>query len=919
MLVGRRPEMAVISQLLSDARQGQSAALVVRGEAGVGKSALLDQAVEEATGFSVLRGVGVEGEADLAYAALHQILRPAFGRISSLPAPQAAALQAAFALTDDTVDERFRVSLGVLGLLSEAAEEQPVLCIVDDAQWLDQASSDSLLFAARRLQAESVVLLFGARDVADRPFEARGIDELRLSGLTVQDARRLVADQLGSFAAAEVVEWVVDNARGNPLALMELPATLTQQQLAGLDPIARRIAAPTTVEQVYLDRVEQLPDETRHLLLLAAAEETGARGAIERAAKSVGRDIADLQPAETVGLLRVDSERLEFRHPLVRSAVYRSARFTEREDAHRVLAVASEAEGNPDRAAWHRAAATVGSDEDVARELETTAERAKLRSGHAAAASALERAAELSADDQSRGRRLVAAANEAWSAGQPERAASMLDRAAALVEGTALRADIAGLRGVIQWRCGSLIDACNTLVAGAALVSSIDQPRALQILADAALAAWDMGDYDRLAEIGASAEALEVHDEVHTLLRRVLVSCVEMTKGNPPDDLAALSGELARAVELEDTRLVVWSAITAEVAGEEALERALIERSESLARATSDVDRLIVVLESTAVQGFLAGDMSVTSEATEGLQLALEAGLPNAANLNLAALSWISAVQGHADECRRQAASVIERARPNGQGIALAIAEWAIALLDLGIGHPEEAVARLSNLHGARSGIGHPFYTLNSAPDLIEACIRAGRRDTAEEALKALLATGTEDAAAWALAYGARCRGMLSDGDVAETEFQLALSLHELGTNLFDRARTQLVYGEFLRRERRRGDAREQLRSALETFERLRAEPWAERARTELRATGETARKRDPSTFDDLTPQELQIARLVAEGSSNKEVAAQLFLSPRTVEYHLRKVFAKLGIGSRAELIRHGVVRRDDVTPAALS
>jgi ATP/maltotriose-dependent transcriptional regulator MalT len=389
-----------------------------------------------------------------------------------------------------------------------------------------------------------------------------------------------------------------------------------------------------------------------------------------------------------------------------------------------------------------------------------------------------------------------------------------------------------------------------------------------------------------------------------------------MTKGNPPEDLPALSRDLARAVELEDTRLVVWSAITAEVAGEEALERALIERSESLARATSDVDRLIVVLESTAVQGFLAGDMSVTSEATEGLQLALEAGLPNAANLNLAALSWISAVQGHADECRRQAASVIERARPNGQGIALAIAEWAIALLDLGTGHPEEAVARLSNLHSAQSGIGHPFYTLNSAPDLIEACIRSGRRDAAEEALQALLAPGSDDAAAWALAYAARCRGMLSEGDVAETEFQLALRLHELGTNLFDRARTQLVYGEFLRRERRRGDAREQLRSALETFERLRAEPWAERARTELRATGETARKRDPSTFDDLTPQELQIARLVAEGSSNKEVAAQLFLSPRTVEYHLRKVFAKLGIGSRAELIRHGVVRRAEVSPA---
>ena len=358
----------------------------------------------------------------------------------------------------------------------------------------------------------------------------------------------------------------------------------------------------------------------------------------------------------------------------MRSAVYRSAQFTDREKAHRVLAVASADVGNPDRAAWHRAAATVGADEDVARELETTAERARLRSGHAAAASALERAAELSADDQARGRRLVAAANEAWSAGQPERATSMLDRAARLVEGTELRADIAGLRGVIQWRCGSLIDACNTLVAGAALVSSIDQPRALEILADAALAAWDMGDFDRLAEIGDAVSGLEVDAEVDGLLKQVLLASVEMTQGNPPGDIVALAGDLARAVELEDTRLIVWSAITAELAGEDDLERALIERSETLARATSDVDRLIVVLESTAVQGFLAGDMSVTSEATEGLHLAMEAGLPNAANLNRAALSWIAAVQGRADECRRDAAAVIEHARPNGQGIALAIA-----------------------------------------------------------------------------------------------------------------------------------------------------------------------------------------------------------------------------------------------------
>ncbi len=913
MMIGRAQEEALISQLLADAAQGQSAALVVRGEPGVGKSALLDYAIRQAADFTVLRGVGVEGEADLAYAALHQILRPVFDLIPRLPPPQRAALQAAFALTEDMVEERFRVSVGVLGLLSEAAEDRPVLCVVDDAQWLDQASADSLLFTARRLHAESVVLVFGVRDPTTRPFEARDVAELRLNALSAQDARELVNSLFAQPASAEAVEWLVDNARGNPLALMELPATLTRRQLAGRDPIERRVASPTTVEQVYLERVAQLPDVTRQLLLLAAAEDSGARETIERAAMAMGLDVVDLRSAEAVGLIRVDPERLEFRHPLVRSAVYRAASFTDREATHRALAVASSTEGNPDRAAWHRAAATVGADEDVARELETTAERARLRSGHAAAASALERAAGLSPDAPSRGRRLVGAAKAAWSAGLPERAISMLDRAAGLVEQTALRGDIAGLRGVIQWRCGSLVEACDTLVAGAALISPVDQQRALEILADAALAAWDMGDYGRLADIGDLVATLDVGGEVYPLLRRVLLSSIAISQGDPPPDPATLTDDLTRALELEDARLAVWSAITAELAGDEALERTLIKRSETLARATTDVGRLIVVLESTSVQGFLAGDMSVASEATEGLQLALEAGLSNAGNLNRAALSWIAAVQGRADSCREQAAIVIALARPNSQGIALAIAEWAMALLELGTGHPDEAAARLVDLHRSPSGTGHPFYTLNSAPDLIEASIRCGRRETAEHAM-ALLPAANSDNAPWALAYAARCRALLSEGRDAEAQFQLALELHGLGENRFNKARTELLFGEFLRRERRRGDARDQLRSALTTFETVRAEPWAERARAELRATGETARKRDPSTLDDLTPQELQIARLVAEGRSNKEAAAQLFLSPRTVEYHLAKVFTKLGLGSRAELIRYGVVRREQAT-----
>lgn len=408
MLVGRGAETAAISRLLTGARDGHSGVLVIRGEAGVGKSALLDYAAENAEDFTVLRGLGVDGESELAYAALHQILRAAIDRIDRLPDPQAGALKAAFALSSETVDERFRVSLGVLGLLSEVAEETPVLCLVDDAQWLDQASSDALLFAARRLEAEAVVVLFAARDDDHRRFVARGLSELRLSGLTPADSRQLLSEQLGSVVGSGVVEWLLTNANGNPLALMELPGTMTADQLVGQASMTGRLPPATSVEQVYLERVESLPRATQTLLVVAACEETGARATVERAARELGLDMGDLTAAESAGLLRVDAEQLLFRHPLVRTAIYRAARFTERESAHRTLAVASVAEGNADRAAWHLAAATVGTDEGVARELEGTAERARLRSGHAAAASALERAAALSPDPDSRGRRLVA-------------------------------------------------------------------------------------------------------------------------------------------------------------------------------------------------------------------------------------------------------------------------------------------------------------------------------------------------------------------------------------------------------------------------------------------------------------------------------------------------------------------------------
>jgi DNA-binding CsgD family transcriptional regulator len=908
MLVGRGTETAVIGGLLDGARDGRSGVLVVRGEAGVGKSALLEHAAASADGFTVLRGLGVDGESELAYAALHQILRPVFDRIEQLPEPQAAALNSAFALSSETVDERFRVSLGVLGLLSEVAEDAPVLCIVDDAQWLDQASADALMFACRRLEAEPVAVLFGARDDDERPFVAHGIEELRLSGLAPSDSRQLLAERLGATAGAGVVEWLLENANGNPLALMELPGNLTAHQLTGQTPMAGQLPPATSVEHVYLERVGGLTDSCQNLLVLAACEETGTRATVERAARELGLDMSDLASAEAAGLLQIDAEQIRFRHPLVRTAIYRAAGFTQREAAHRTLAVASAEERNADRAAWHRAAATVGTDEEVAQELEETAERARLRSGHTAAASALERAAALSADSESRGRRRVAAAGAAWAAGQPERATVLLDQAAPDLDDPRLEAESDAIRGAVGWRCGSLTDGYRILMVGAAKIAESDPHRALEMLADAAVATWDAGDFETMRDIGESVTALPRSDgEQHALLAEVLVGSIALSLGVRPQNPADLLAALHRSAGQDSSRLLVWAAIGAELMGEHEIEASLLEQSSALARRSAAVDLLTVMLESLAVQGFVAGKFTVASEATEGLRLAKEAGLSNAANLFRATLAWLAAVQGRDDECQTLAQHVIEEARPRGHGIANSISEWAVGLLDLGRGRPEGTIAQLSSLANAPPGISHPFYIIDSAPDLVEACVRAGRREEAAQAFGVLEDFAEHDGPIWAMAIAARCRALLTEGAAAEGDFKLALDMHDNDGNPFARARTRLLYGEFLRRERRRSDAREQLREALSGFEALRAEPWAERARTELRATGETARKRDPGTAEELTPQELQIARLVAEGSSNKEVAAHLFLSPRTVEYHLRKVFAKLGISSRAELIRDGV------------
>jgi ATP/maltotriose-dependent transcriptional regulator MalT len=905
-LVGRDAEIAQVEVLLAGARGGHSGVLVLRGEAGVGKSALLADVADRATDFTVLRGVGIESESELAYAALHQILRPAFDRIDALPEPQAAALRAAFALTGETVDEKFRVSLGVLGLLSEVAEDRPLLVLVDDAQWLDQASVDALVFVARRLDAEALVLLFATREDELSALVAPGLPELRLTPLGPADSRTLLAERLATAVAEGALDWLVTSSRGNPLALLELPATLNSRQLAGQEPLTRMLPAATSVERAYLSRIHELPAETQTLLVVAAAEDSGHRSTVERAANALGMQIADLAPAESGGLLRVDRDSVVFRHPLVRTAIYRDAPFTERERAHRSLADAAAREGSPDRAAWHRAAATIGQDEAVAAELESTAERARARSGHAAASAALERASELSADPVAGARRLVAAAGQAWRAGQAARATTLVDRARLVVEDEALRAETDNLRGVIGWRCGAVPMAAESLLQGAERVAQTDPGKALETLADAGVAAWDAGEFGLMARIGEAAQMIpRLDDSRLSDLRDVLLGSIRLSLNLRVSDLPALADTVRRAVDSDDQRVLVWAAIAAEIMGDTVSEAPLLVRSVALARGSGAVDQLTVALESSTIQGFLSGNFEAAGQATEGLTLARQAGLSNAANLHLATLSWLSAVKGHEDECRAQAAEVVAAARPNGHGIAYAIAEWAVALCDLIGGRPEETVTRLRALAALSPGLGHPYYLLTSAADLVEAATRTDHRLEAESAFVVIDEFAHTSGAVWAQALAARSRGLLSDDEEsAEKEFEAALQLHGDSGNPFETARTHLLLGEHLRRQRQRSAPREHLKAALTAFEQLGAKPWADRAAGELRATGETVKRDGLSAVDQLTPQELQIVRQVCQGSSNRDVAAQLFISPRTVEYHLYKAYPKLGIASRGELIR---------------
>ena len=906
MLYGRDPERSRIGELLDGARASRSGVLVISGEPGVGKSALMEDARDQAGDMLVLSSAGVESEAQLPFAALHQTVHPVLGHVERLPQPQAAALHGALGLAAGGSDDRFLVSLAVLSLLAEAAEERPLVCLVDDAQWLDEASAGALVFVARRIEAEGIVMLFGAREGEVRRFEAPGLPELHLGGLDPAAAGELIDRHAGVALPPELRERLVVETEGNPLALLELSPALSEAQLSGAEAVLAPIPVSARVEHAFLARVQRLPEETQTLMLVAASDDSGELATVLRAAAELGAAADALDGAEQAGLVHVRGTRVELRHPLVRSAVYQAAPLSRRQAAHGALANALEGEDEADRRAWHRAVASVEPDASVGEELEQAAQRAQGRSGFAAASLAFERAASLTTDDEHRVRRLTAAAENAWLGGRVERAFTLLEAARPLTSEPIQRADIDRFLGLIEMTRGIPADACQLLLRAATDVAPVDAERALQLLNIAGLAAAYAGDLEAAAAIGDVTRGLAVEQ---TAFARMLVDLLVGLGAHAERDFAEAAPTLRAALELaeeldgeaagENPVALLFAGRAAIYLGDDQATYRTHRQAAAQARASGALSIVTQILPRLALADVWSGRWpSAEVNAREGLQLSREIGQHDLAAQQLVMLTLLAALQGSEDECRSLAAESRELASARGVGIVAESAQWSLALLELGLGRPEEALR-----HGRE--ISSTMAVFWGGLDRIEAAIRSGERLTALDWLDVFESWAENSGADWARAVVLHCRALLSEDEgEAERLFRAALEAHAQAARPFERARSELAYGEFLRRAGRRVEAREHLQAAVDRFEGLGAALWAERARGELRASGRTARKRDPSTLADLTPQELQVARFVAEGLTNREVAAQLFLSPRTIDFHLRNVYRKLGISSRTALAR---------------
>jgi DNA-binding CsgD family transcriptional regulator len=901
-LLGRRSECETLDHLVANVRAGQSAVLVVRGEAGVGKSALLARLIERASGCRIARAVGVESEMELPFAGLHQLCGPMLEHLDRLPAPQRDALATAFGLSAGDPPDRFLVGLAVLTLLAEVAGDRPLVCVVDDAQWHDRASAQTLAFVGRRLLAESVGLVFAVREPSPTP-DLAGFPELVVGGLDEGDASALLHSAIPGRLDERVSDRIVTEARGNPLALLELPRGLTSAELAGgygfpqgAMPLANRI------EHSFLRQLESVPADTRRLLLTAAAEPVGDVTLLWRAAGRLGLGMDAAAPAQAAGLIDLGS-RVRFRHPLLRSAVYRAATVPVRQEIHRALAEATDPDTDPDRRAWHRAQAASGPDEAVADELERSADRAQARGGVAAAAAFLARAAELTPDPVGRGRRAVAAAQAKFDAAAAEAALELLATAELAPLDELQRARLERLRAEIVFARTRGSDAPALLLDAARRLEPLDAAMArethLEVMA-AAMFAGRLGDKPGVREAAEAAQnapaAPQTPRAIDLLLDGLATRFTDgYSAGVPP--LRKALGTFCRVDGLtaRDVRWLWLACRLAQDVWDDELWHVLATRGVRLARETGALSVLPIALTYRAALHVHAGVFDAAASRIEEADAITHA--TGMAPLKFASL-MLAAWRGNEADGLGLIEDGRREATARGEGMGLGVVEWATALLYNGRGRYGEALA------AAQRGCEHDDVGLCAwaLVELIEAGVRSGATDAASAALDRLSVRTRASGTDWALGIEAGSRALLSEGRDAEPHHREAVERLARSRGVVHLARARLLYGEWLRRENRRVDAREQLRAAYDQFSGIGAEAFAERARGELLASGETAPRRTVETRDVLTPQEAQIARMASERQTNPEIGAKLFISPRTVEYHLRKVFTKLDVSSRKEL-----------------
>ncbi len=897
-LHGREAEIAQTRGLVGEAREARGTSLLLRGEAGVGKSELLDQTTlwAEAGGLQHRHAAGLEPERQLPFGVVHQLVHRDLELMARLPEPQRRALAAAFGLESPSHStDRFMVSAAILGLLSEVAADGPLLCTVDDVHWADSESLDALTFIAHRIDAEPIALLFAARPTSsDSPILSATLD---LIDLGAESAHALLDELSEGRIAVAVGQRLIEETGGNPLALREAVRELSSEQLSGRAELPAVLPLGEGLERAYAARARRLPERAQVALQIAAVQGEGEMEVAIKAARDLGADTAAFDELEQHGFLVIDGSRFRFRHPLLRSGAYSAAPAGSRRAAHR--AVAERLADDPERRALQLAAAAVGPDPEVAASLIAAATRARFRGAPAAASAAAARAAELTADGVERTQLLAQAADDAWMAGQGQRALGLIDRAADIGQvDEGPRRKMTRLRGTIEAWGGQPAQGCEVLCREATELAAVAPSLALELLAEAAEAASFTGDPAVIGRVGAIAAEIDVPiEEPHDLLRhRIVLATSHLACGRIAEAEPLLAEAVALGRNLDDPASLNLAGRAATYIGDAMVSLEIDRRAGELAHEAGAVSTIPSLLIRTALNELrLARLLNAEATASEAIDLADATGQQDLVAAGHAAFAYTMGLRGRQGECRASAEQAIEMAQQRGLTVFGDIARAAQADIELAIGRAEESIDLLERTT-------HPAAILLSIVDRADAAAKTGRREAASFAAETAHEWGSASGVPIAEAVALHCRAAAAQPTEAAAIYEAALDRHADIEYPFERARTELALGELLRRQRRRDDSRAHLRKALGRFETIGAEAWAQQARDELRATGQSARRRDPSTLDDLTPRELQVGQLVAKGLTSREVAERLFLSPRTIDFHLRNLFRKLGLTTRTQL-----------------